>query len=67
MPILQMPCGIPRNASKCTKGKIRVVFGCGGDRDKGKRLEMTRVACAAADQIWATSDNPHAEVLILLW
>ena len=46
---------------ECTKGKIRVVFGCGGDRDKGKRLEMTRVACAAADQVWATSDNPRTE------
>ena len=28
---------------------------------RGKRLEMTRVACAAADQIWATSDNPRTE------
>lgn len=46
---------------ECTKGKLRVVFGCGGDRDKGKRLEMTRVACAGADQIWATSDNPRSE------
>ena len=47
---------------ECTKGKVRVVFGCGGDRDKGKRLEMTRVAClCCTDQIWATSDNPRTE------
>ncbi len=48
---------------ECTSGSLHVVFGCGGDRDKGKRLEMTRVACAGADQIWATSDNPRTESL----
>ena len=48
---------------ECTDGNLHVVFGCGGDRDKGKRLEMTRVACAGADLIWATADNPRTESL----
>ncbi|MDG1139021.1 MAG: UDP-N-acetylmuramoyl-L-alanyl-D-glutamate--2,6-diaminopimelate ligase [Opitutales bacterium] len=48
---------------ECTEGKLHLVFGCGGDRDKGKRLEMTRVACAGADQVWATADNPRTESL----
>ena len=46
---------------ECTKGKLPLVFGCGGDRDRGKRLEMTRVACAGADRVWATADNPRTE------
>lgn len=48
---------------ECTEGKLHLVFGCGGDRDKGKRLEMTRVACAGADRVWATADNPRTESL----
>ena len=43
------------------QGKVASCFGCGGDRDRGKRLEMTRVACAGADKIWATADNPRTE------
>ena len=46
---------------ECTSGKLHLVFGCGGDRDQGKRLEMTKVACAGADKVWATTDNPRTE------
>jgi UDP-N-acetylmuramoyl-L-alanyl-D-glutamate--2,6-diaminopimelate ligase len=42
-------------------GKIWCVFGCGGDRDVGKRSQMGAVAQQYADQIIITSDNPRSE------
>ncbi len=42
-------------------GQLWVVFGCGGDRDTGKRAEMARIAEQLADRILVTSDNPRTE------
>jgi UDP-N-acetylmuramoyl-L-alanyl-D-glutamate--2,6-diaminopimelate ligase len=42
-------------------GKLIVVFGCGGDRDKTKRPRMAKQAQALADRIIVTSDNPRTE------
>jgi UDP-N-acetylmuramoyl-L-alanyl-D-glutamate--2,6-diaminopimelate ligase len=43
------------------KGALRVIFGCGGDRDRTKRPRMARTACKYADAIYITSDNPRTE------
>ena len=44
-----------------TIGKVHAIFGCGGDRDPGKRPEMARAAADNADVIYLTDDNPRSE------
>lgn len=43
------------------KGKVILVFGCGGDRDTGKRIDMAKIAEKLADSIIVTDDNPRSE------
>jgi UDP-N-acetylmuramoyl-L-alanyl-D-glutamate--2,6-diaminopimelate ligase len=48
-------------ARKITQGNLICVFGCGGDRDRGKRPKMGNISATIADHSMITSDNPRTE------
>lgn len=50
-----------RALRKVTEGKLHIVLGCGGDRDKSKRMPMGAAAARLADTAVLTSDNPRSE------
>ena len=49
------------NSHICNKKKPDLVFGCGGDRDKSKRILMGRIANIFCNKIYITDDNPRKE------
>ena len=58
---LEKALGVLRETATARGGKLACVFGCGGERDPGKRPQMGAVAEALADDVLVTSDNPRGE------
>ncbi|HZR70748.1 MAG TPA: UDP-N-acetylmuramoyl-L-alanyl-D-glutamate--2,6-diaminopimelate ligase [Burkholderiales bacterium] len=58
---LEKTLGTLKDVARAASGRLIVVFGCGGERDRGKRALMGTVAARNADHVVVTSDNPRGE------
>ncbi len=56
----EIRCALQALRPECP-GRLGILFGCGGDRDRGKRPMMAAAAAECADFLWITSDNPRTE------